>query len=156
MNWIEFIASYFYFSIEIFLLQSQTSTKAGEDTFIKYFVKLYLQSAREITPKLKHVFGHTSSWIWILAVTLDLWFYNIEQILFLQLSQIRVQMPNFWHKPFLYPSAQLVKALEIQRAVLPGTMFFLGEGEENFFQFLLHQTQKDNEGKYKVKVTKYK
>ena len=61
MNWNEFIASYFYFSIEIFLLKSQMSTDAGEDTFVKYFMKLYLQSAREITPKLKHVCGHTSS-----------------------------------------------------------------------------------------------
>lgn len=61
MNWKEFIASYFYFSIEIFLLQSQTSTDTGEDTIIKYFMKLYLQSAREITLKLKHLCGHTSS-----------------------------------------------------------------------------------------------
>jgi len=55
-----FIASYFYFSLEIFLLQSQISTDAGEDALVKYFMKLYLQTAREIIPKLKHVCGHTS------------------------------------------------------------------------------------------------
>lgn len=47
--------------MEIFLLQCQMSADAGEDTFMKHFMKLCLQSAGEITPKLKHVCGHTSS-----------------------------------------------------------------------------------------------
>lgn len=50
----------------------------------------------------------------------------------------------------------IVKALQMQRASSPGTMFFGGKGRENFFQFLLCQTQKDNEGKYKVKAMEYK
>lgn len=35
------------------------------------------------------------------------------------------------------------------------TTFFLSEGGENFLHFSLHQIQKGNEGKYKLKVTEY-
>lgn len=126
--------------MEIFLLQSQTSAGTGKYTLIKYLMKFYLQSVWEIR---------------ILASTLDLGFYNLEQIPSLQLlrweSRCQTSAINL-----LYT---LVKSLQTQRAFPPITVFSLGERGENFlisYFVRLKQTMKANTKLERLSMTSNK